>query len=318
MKISKIKNPKMVERSTFSTRPRDEEDEMMAKGGDVKKREKPSTDIPVAKESLEKLSKKGFNPFDLVTHIDGKRIKKASGGTVESGSKDMNMAKGGVASKLKAAGYKERIVKGNKEYVKEHDDGEHRIYPNHPEGIKSVTVKDGKMSHSDHSSLEDALSDKKKLAEGGEIKDNDINELVDMDMAEEDDAPEMSPLSESYMSPDEDDFMADHFAEGGTIADKIMARHEEARRMAEGGEILSHDSIESDDSDMVDLSRNADEDANEEDQLSFDALLKENYSETDGLDDLDYDTDRSTGDSREKAKEDKLDRVDRIMRKVRK
>ena len=61
---------------------------------------------------------------------------------------------------------------------------------------------------------------------------------------------------------------------------------------AEGGrvdsdEISSHDSIYSDDSSQVDLSRNADEDANEEDQLSFNALTKENYSESAGLDALD-------------------------------
>lgn len=58
---------------------------------------------------------------------------------------------------------------------------------------------------------------------------------------------------------------------------------DDAAMYAEGGEIHSHDSIYSDDSDQADLSRNADEDANEEDQLSFNALRKENYSESEGL-----------------------------------
>lgn len=86
-----------------------------------------------------------------------------------------------------------------------------------------------------------------------------------------------------------------------SIAAAVMARR---RKMAKGGEILSEDSIYSDDSDQVDLSRNAQEDANMEDRLSFDALRKENYSESDALDQLDQPMDSNLhGDEEEKASE---------------
>jgi len=129
---------------------------------------------------------------------------------------------------------------------------------------------------------------RKAYAKGGMI-----NEEVSFHDSEEDEDPDMSPIRESYNSPAEDEFMAEHFAEGGevspedeeeiehaaSIAAAIMAR----RKMARGGEILSEDSMESDDSDMVDLDRNAEEDANMEDKASFDALRKENYSESSAL-----------------------------------
>lgn len=111
------------------------------------------------------------------------------------------------------------------------------------------------------------------------------------------------PTDDSETSPAEDEFMAGHFAEGGmpgedeesmehdaSVASAVMARR---KRMARGGEImedqeepLSHDSIYThEDEDQADLARNAEEDANEEDQLSFNALRKENYSESDALHD---------------------------------
>lgn len=109
-----------------------------------------------------------------------------------------------------------------------------------------------------------------------------------------------------------------------SIAAAIMAKR---KMMALGGEILedggdihSHGSMDSDDSDQVDLSRNADEDANEEDQASFDALRKENYSETAGLDALDSPEDSNEhGDDREDASENTNSRniSDAIRRKMR-
>lgn len=87
-----------------------------------------------------------------------------------------------------------------------------------------------------------------------------------------------------------------------SIAAAIMARRkelhdqidsgahdlDEAVKMAEGGEVNGMDSIDThEDADQADLSRNAEEDANMEDQTSFNALRKENYSESEGLDELD-------------------------------
>lgn len=72
-----------------------------------------------------------------------------------------------------------------------------------------------------------------------------------------------------------------------SIAAAIMARRERMH-MAEGGAINGEDSIYTHpEADQADLSRNAEEDANMEDQSSYDALRKENYSESEGLRKLD-------------------------------
>jgi len=118
---------------------------------------------------------------------------------------------------------------------------------------------------------------------------------------------------------DEDDSMLQPQPEAdeehhASVAAAIMAKR---RKMAEGGDIKSHDSIYSDDSDQVDLSRNADEDANEEDQLSFNALRKENYSESEGLEQLDQPEDSNEiDDPREDRESDKHDMVSAIRRKM--
>lgn len=155
-----------------------------------------------------------------------------------------------------------------------------------------------------------------------------INDLVSMDDAEEDRLEHPAGLedTDSMMSPPEDEYMADHFADGGMIDDEMDMEHDDSiaaaimakrQKYAEGGEILSHDSIYSDDSDQVDLSRNADEDANEEDQLSFNALRKENYSETPGLNQLDQPEDSNLmGDSREDDESDPHDMVSSIRSKM--
>ncbi len=185
----------------------------------------------------------------------------------------------------------------------------------------------------------------KMMAKGGEIdledEDHDAQEhhaSEDSEYggnAENDDAPEDSPLA--GLTDEEtqpvDEFMAGHFAKGGhipedednyaddghhdSIAAAIMARrdrlhdeidsgaHDEdlAAAYAEGGE--------------VDLAHNAEEEPNNEDQMSFEALKKENYSESDGLDDLDQPTDSNEhGDEREDETHDKNDRVSSIRSKM--
>jgi hypothetical protein len=85
------------------------------------------------------------------------------------------------------------------------------------------------------------------------------------------------------------------------------------RRYARGGEILSEDSMESDDSDEADMARNAEEDQNLEDQASFNALEKENYSESEGLEELTYDTSKSIGSD---IDADEHDMVSSIRRKI--
>lgn len=93
--------------------------------------------------------------------------------------------------------------------------------------------------------------------------------------------------------------------------------------MALGGEILedsedihSHGSMDThESSDQVDLSRNADEDANEEDQSSFNALRKENYNESEGLKQMTSPTD-SNRHGHELTDEDEHDMVSAIRSRM--
>jgi hypothetical protein len=91
-------------------------------------------------------------------------------------------------------------------------------------------------------------------------------------------------LEESHKSP--------------SVSEAIMRKR---KMYAEGGEV-------------ADVSRNADEDPNMEDQMSFEALKKENYSESEGLDELD-----SPMDSNEHGDDiaaDEHDMVSQIRRKM--
>lgn len=288
-----------------------------------------------------------------------KKAKKASGGTVESGSPTMNMAEGGSISasnerrpmpdnryddsamasrnsskkapsqdswtdtptERQARANDSRAMKKikhpkmvpssviNARLRDQEDDLQDSAAPASPSeqpnssyneedaDRQGPAVPDMQREHSNH---------RKPYAKGGSI-----NGEVSFESAEEDHDPNMSPIRESYMSPPEDEYMAGHFAEGGSIDHEMMDQPEEEedidhsasvasaimarRRLARGGEImeeadpiLSHDSIYSDDSSQADLSRNADEDANEEDQLSFNALRKENYDESSALRQADH------------------------------
>lgn len=134
-----------------------------------------------------------------------------------------------------------------------------------------------------------------KYADGGEITER----------SQELDSQE--PIHETHPISDEEAIM--HHS---SMIAAIMAKRR--AKMAAGGEIHSHDSIYSDDSSQVDISRNADEDANEEDQSSFNALRKENYNESEGLAQLDSPLD-SNQDGRE-ISHDKHDMLAEIRAKM--
>ncbi len=182
----------------------------------------------------------------------------------------------------------------------------------------------------------------KKMAKGGMI-----NEEVSMHEAEEDHVQHPAYLEDDndQMRPSKEEIMTDHFAEGGmahdeieeekydSIAAAIMAKRDRMHAMidsgaldedraaehhfAEGGKINGRDSIYSDESSQVDLKRNAEEDANMEDQTSFNAMRKENYSESAGLSKLDQPHDSNLmGDSREESEEDKHDMIAKIRSKM--
>lgn len=189
----------------------------------------------------------------------------------------------------------------------------------------------------------------KMMAKGGKIdlEDDDHDALehhesVDHeygDGAEEDMAPEDSPedgLDDEETMP-VDEFMsgkaAPMLAEGGHIEEDMDNYADDGHEDSIAAAIMSrrdrlHDEIDSGahDEDLaaayadggeVDLSMNADEEPNNEDQMSFEALKKENYSESEGLDDLGDQPEDSNekGNSRESDRSDRHDRVSAIMAK---
>ncbi len=178
--------------------------------------------------------------------------------------------------------------------------------------------------------MEDEHStDRKPYAGGGRIGDTEDN--IDDDM-------ELNPAHGKYSKDDSEAQPEDeeHIEDEDSIAAAIMAKKKRESRMSDSdmdemlrlyeggditrhsGKILSHDSIDTDeDADQADLSRNADEDANEEDQLSFNALRKENYSESDGLDELDNPEDSAqTSDDEEMDSHDDHDMVSAIRKRM--
>jgi hypothetical protein len=172
---------------------------------------------------------------------------------------------------------------------------------------------------------------RRPYAKGGSIQFHDAEEnedgsprAVDEYMAYD----KHREMDDQPMSEEEIEHHAD-------IASAIMARRksemdgadsdsdiEDEMYMAEGGGIKSKGSWDThEDADQADLSRNADEDANEEDQMSFGALRKENYSETPGLDELDSPMDSAQhGDGPEHDEENDhdSDMISRIMAKMKK
>lgn len=168
-----------------------------------------------------------------------------------------------------------------------------------------------------------------KMADGGMI-----NEEVSMHEAEQDHVQHPAHLEQDndQMAPSESAYMEEHdaaqFAEGGeieemaldhaaSIAAAIMSKRRQSRQDS-GSEDEDQAEMFADGG-SVDLSINADEEPNHEDQYSFEALKKENYSESEDLDQLDQPMDSNEhGDSREMDSENDHDGrlVSAIRRKM--
>jgi len=168
-----------------------------------------------------------------------------------------------------------------------------------PASDEEVGAKKLKVEPVSDQEMEDVMK-KKKMAHGGIADEYGAKPEMREHPSPEARKPDDHRLpEEEYMSDQFDD--ADHVAKHvySSIADKILARS--AKKFAEGGE--------------VDLSENADEEPNNEDQMSFEALKKENYDESDALDHLNQPEDSNEhGDELKDA--DEHDMVDIIRRKI--
>lgn len=127
-------------------------------------------------------------------------------------------------------------------------------------------------------------------------------------MAEDDAEPSVPMRKPDDKRLPEDEYMADHFADGGeaeghydSVSEAIMAKKRKAKMMAEGG--------------MVDLDENAMEEPNNLDDMNYEALKKENYAEEHGLSAMGSPEDSNEhGDELEDA--DAHDMVDSIRKKM--
>lgn len=307
--VKPIKRASMVPTNAFSTRLYDEEADLQSSASPG-----PYGAQPPRHDDEEDAKKQGSDPDMAPEHSTGRKPY-AKGGKVES-----------------------------KDYAdgdRDHDDGLHLQASDSP-------------SEDEGASHARSRNEEGPNRQGPSQKKEDPHSLHSLmfedDQANEDHDMEMNPAhgqhsaddSESQPDSPRDNDYYDDDGHSDSIAAAIMAKrqrmHEaidsgardldEAVKMAEGGEILSegrksriksHGSMDSDDSSQVDLSRNADEDANEEDQASFESLMKENYSESEGLDQLDQPEDSNMkGDSEEEASHDRHDRVSAIRSKMKK
>lgn len=175
----------------------------------------------------------------------------------------------------------------------------------------------GAMSDSDRESLSDDGDRRRQLIGPGAMSDSERKSLSDMDddrqltgpgaMSDSDGRQRYGQGGIIDIIPDtgfgkiivmkaeggevESSSEDDEIGKAASVAEAIMAR----RRMAHGGAINGMDSIDSDSyTDEADLSRNAEEDANMADQASYKALRKENYSQSEGLAQLDSPEDSNT------------------------
>lgn len=295
-KVLPIAKPRMVPSDSFSTRLYDEESRLQSSASPG-----PYGEQPPRHDDEEGPDRQGPKVPDMQREHNNGRKPYAQGGMLrkDSGIQEMEREDEAHLQSKESPSQDE----GSHDAEMRDEEGQNRQGPK---------VRDMEDEHS---------TGRKPYAGGGKI--SDFHE--DMDA-------ELNPAHGRY-SPDDsedqphDEEMMEHH---DSIAAAVMAKRDrraaqmsdsdidEMMRLYNGGEIKSHPSIYSDDSDQADLSRNANEDANEEDQLSFNALRKENYSESEGLRQLDNPRDSGEhGDTEEMGSHDEHDMVDSIRRKMR-
>lgn len=293
MRTTAIKHPRMVASDVLSARLRDEEDDLMSSASPG-----PYGQQPPKHDDEEGANRHGRDVPDMQEEHSTRRKPYAKGGQVEQS--DYRAAPNKYEDDLQDLDPSED--EGSQMAHEDNEEGPNRQGPGIP---------DQEEDHSERSL---------------QFKDSRANEDHEMDL---------NPAHDKHSADDSED-QPEHEEEmehASSIAAAIMSKErreklnsgspdmDEAEMYAEGGEIASHESIYSDDSDQADLSRNADEDANEEDQLSFNALRKENYSESEGLDELDSPMDSAQhGDEEESESENTRSRniADKIRMQMKK
>lgn len=283
-----LKHPKMVPQRVYSVRLRDEEDDLQRSA----KPNEGTQEHPPAHDDEEGPDRQGPKVSDMQDEHSTKRKPYAKGGEVEQSDYR--------ASKNK------------------YEDDLTDLPPSEDEGEQDADSRDeevpDRQGHAVPDMEDEHTTGRRPYAKGGSIQYKDAMESEDMPN-DLNPAHDKHSEDDSSMQPEREEEEEHH----NSVAAAIMAKRDRlhkavdsgaydedaAASYAEGGEILSHRSIYSDDSDQADVKRNAEEDANEEDQLSFNALRKENYNESEGLRQMD-----SPEDSNLKSDDEEMDSHD--------
>ncbi len=269
-KTTKIKHPSMVPSSVFSTRLRDEEDDLQSSA----KTNNGPQEQPPKHDDEEGPNRQGPKVRDMADEHSTSRKPYAKGGKVEASDYDHPLD----------GKYEDDLL----DLPPSEDEGDSMAHSENEEGPD----REGPDTESLHM---------KMMAEGGmadgELEEEHHASLTAAIMAKRD------RMHAEIDSGAHDEDMAVKMALGGEIIE-------------DDNDIHSHGSMDThESSDQVDLSRNADEDANEEDQASFNALRKENYSESAGLKQMDSPED-SNEHGHDLPDEDSHDMVDSIRNKM--
>lgn len=329
---TKLSRPKLVGSDAFSVRYKSEIDEDLDRMNSMP----PETDTapPPARDNEEGPNRQGPAVSDVAAQHNNKKppYNKA---IEDQYAQDMAAAEMKKTQSYAAGGV---VVDEDAMEMSERADEAHmqsRLSPSHDEGDEFALDHeevDGNRQGPNLRDMEDEHSTgRKPYYTGGSVQYRDA-----MDYDTQDD---FNPAHGKFSPDDSEDQPEDEadMEHEDSIAAAIMSKKKRGAQrsgskdedrmtmMALGGELLeddadihSHGSMDTyEDEDQADLSRNADEDANEEDQASFDALRKENYSESEGLHKLiSSTTSGMRGDDEESDSEDKHDRVSRIMSKM--
>ncbi len=314
--ITPIQGPRMTASSIIKPKSRDEADaEMMAKGGDIKgvhynQIDKGSGNSPAgAAARYEKTHNQegGINRSKELHQETLKELrsmpkpKLASGGSVESGSEDMNYADGGDIKIVPQKNGTHAVVHKNghilhiadtREEAEAHSGAYHadlgRIRQSEKAARETGTSTNTGDLHTPEQ--ETALrmkhyGKKMKLAEGGEIDDSLSHELEE----EHHNSIAAAIMAKRHREAQDSDSDIDH---------QMM--------MAEGGDV---------ESDVVDLMENGEEQPNEFYHLNEHEALDHNFNEP--LEDIHQPTDSNlTGDEAEDEAENEHDMISSIRRKM--
>lgn len=287
--VKKIKYPRMVPSNAFSTRMRDEEDDLQSS-----KAPGPYGAQPPAVDNEEDAASSGHPVRDMADQHNNGR-KPYSKAIEDQYSQDVAEADMKRSQSYAAGGM---VVDEDRNERRERSDEAHLesgASPSEDEGSSDArsrdeegpdrqgpAISDNEEPHSEHDRM---------YADNEHSQADDLNPAHDKHSADD---SEEQPEDESQMMHE------------ASIAAAIMSKR---RKFARGGAILSEDSMEATDDDQADLNRNAEEDANMEDKASFDALRKENYDEEYSLDRADNPLDAAMhGDEEEMDSENKHDR----------